>query len=97
MRESAIRPVVQHACGTLSELSRQFSTGRISRDRWYGEVRDVILSVEASISPRSEDLAAFATPAAPGEADSAHEVAAEDVRRFADADRADSHSVQGHS
>jgi hypothetical protein len=97
MRESAIRPVVQHACGTLSELSRQFSTGRISRDRWFGEVRDVIVSVEASIAPRAEDLAALTAPAAPTEADASEPVATKLSARLLDTYAADSHGVKGHT
>jgi hypothetical protein len=96
MRESAIRPVVRHACGTLNELSRQFSLGRISRDRWYCEVRDVIGAVEASLGPRSEDSAAFAAPAAPTKADASEPVATKLSARLLDTYAADGHSVKGH-
>jgi hypothetical protein len=96
MRESSIRPVVRHACGTLNELSRQFSLGRISRDRWYCEVRDVIGAVEASIAPRAEDLAALTAPAAPTEADASEPVATKLSARLLDTYAADSHGVKSH-
>jgi hypothetical protein len=97
MRESSIRPVVRHACATLNELSRMFSTGRITRDRWYCEVRDVIGAVEASLGPAPEDGAALAAATAPGEADPAQPEAVKLSARLLDTYAADGHSVKGHT
>jgi hypothetical protein len=97
MSESSIRPVVRHACGTLNELSRQFSTGRITRDRWYCEVRDVISAVEASLGPAREDPAGLAAAAAPCEPDPAQGEALKLSARLLDTYAADGYSMNGQA
>lgn len=69
----------------------------ISRDRWAGEVRDVIHSLEAGLRPRPVNLAAITTPALPGEADTADQVAAKNVRWLSDSYRPDLDGMKGHA
>jgi hypothetical protein len=93
----AVRPLVRHACNTLSELSRQYSTGRISGDRWVCEVKDVISSLDASFRVGAGHVASSPAPASPRETDSSEPVAAKLSVRLLHTHGADDYSVKGHT
>jgi hypothetical protein len=90
-----IRPLVRHACGTLTELNRLHACGRISRGRLHTETLDVLAAVSAGLPPGSAYSPASPAGAAPREPDAAKLVAAERVGLFPYSDASDRDSVKG--
>ncbi len=89
--------MVRHACGTLSDLNRAFTCGRISRARLHTETLDVLASVSAGLPPGSAYSPAGPAATAPGEPYAAKLVAAERVGLFPYSDATDRDSVKGHA
>ncbi len=92
-----IRPLVRHACDTLTELNRLHACGRIDRARLHREQLSVLHATLTGLTERGADRPTLAATAPPRVADHSEQVAAEDVRRLADTDAIDLGSVKGHA
>ena len=97
MTAGRIRPLVRHACDTLTELNRLHACGKISRDRLHREQLSVLHATVAGLTVTGADRTSSAAGAPPGEADPVEPVAPKLSARLLHTYAADGDSVKGHT